>query len=468
MKLRDRLTIRARITLGSLLIALVILAVALAGARAEVSSIFRESNTSLALSDLNAYSAEIIKNPRGLIDDSGMGILISVQDPLGRVELDTLPRAITEGVEHRPSASETFTWQADGTTYVVVSRLVKTSIGTWTLRAARSEAASELALQRLDLVFLLGALFLLGAFGIASWLLAAAALRPVVHLRRKAEGLSVDSLETLPVGATHDEVSELAETLNSFIERVRASTSREKQVVSDAAHELRTPLSALKIQLELAHEEFHDAKALAGQVIAAEESVARLSALATNLLELSRLETRQIMRSSSFEQLVTELMGSIDRARMIGLVKNAEISFTVDLVRADQKFCIGSQDFARLLDNLLANAVAAVSDFGHVQVVLSGTGAGCVIRVSDNGPGMSEHFLPRAFDRFSRPDDSRTARTGGSGLGLALVKAIAVSCGGTVTLANGNAAVLSNRELANSGEVFDGLTITVEFPRSAG
>ena len=467
MKFRDRLTIRARITLGSLLIALVILAVALAGARAEVTSIFRESNTALALSDVNSYSAEITKNPRGLIDDSEMGILISVQNPLGRVEVDTLPRSIREGVEHRSRANETFTWQADGATYVVVSRLVETASGTWTLWAARSEAASELALQRLDLVFLLGALFLLGAFGIASWLLAAAALRPVVHLRRQAEGLSVDSLETLPVGATRDEVSELAETLNGFVERVRASTTREKQVVSDAAHELRTPLSALKIQLELAHEEFHDAEALARHVVAAEKSVARLSALATNLLELSRLETRQVVRSSSFEQLVTELMGSIDRARMIGLSKNSEISFTVDPARAGQEFGIESQDFARLLDNLLANAVSAVSDFGQVQVVLSGTDAGCVIRISDSGPGMSEQFLPRAFDRFSRPDDSRTASTGGSGLGLALVKAIAVSCGGTVTLANGNAAVQSNREAAKAGEAFAGLTVTIELPRSA-
>jgi len=305
-------------------------------------------------------------------------------------------------------------------------------------------------MQSLDIAFVIGGIVLLGAFGLASWLLAAAALGPVRRMRQRAESLGMDSTAMLPVGRAKDELSELATTLNAFLGGVRASSAREKQVVSDAAHELRTPLSALKTQLELAHDDFDDAAALAAQIIAAEKSVARLSSLATNLLDLSRLDGQPVpSRPSSAEELVTELMGSIDRARMIGLVTDAEVGFTVAPFDIAARFAISAENFARLADNLLANSVAVIPPGGSVEAEIGEDRDRLVLRITDTGPGMDEAFLPHAFDRFSRPDDSRTASTGGSGLGLALVRAIAVAANGTV-------------DLRNTGT---GLEVTVSIPK---
>ncbi|MHC5796398.1 sensor histidine kinase [Lacisediminihabitans sp. FW035] len=431
------LTIRARITIGSVLVAAVIFAIALFAAHAQVVSILSASDASLARADLDSYAAEIVADPSGLVDDSGKGLLVFVRDPNGQVKLDTLPHDIRETVERRDGRDETFTSGEDGTSFVVVGRLVETKTGEWSLWAARSTASSQLAMRSLDTAFVIGGIALLAAFGFASWLLASAALGPVRRMRQKAESLGMDSTAVLPVGRARDELSELATTLNAFLGRVRASSAREKQVVSDAAHELRTPLSALKTQLELAHDDFGDAAALGAQVIAAETSVARLSSLATNLLELSRLDSHPTpVRPSSADELVSELMGSIDRARLIGLEKGAEVGFTVSPLDARARFALSAESFARLADNLLANSLAAIAAEGSVDADLTQDAGTLVLRITDTGPGMPEGFLPHAFDRFSRPDDSRTASTGGSGLGLALVQAIATAAGGTVSLEN--------------------------------
>ncbi|MES2092553.1 MAG: HAMP domain-containing sensor histidine kinase [Actinomycetota bacterium] len=441
--MRKRFTIRARMTIGSVLVAALIFAVALAAVRGQVVSILAASDTALARADLGSYATEVVANPSGLVDDSGKGLLVFLRDPAGRVALDTLPRDIRRLVEARKTANGSFASGEDDDAYLVVGRTVKTTSGEWTLWAARSTASSERVLKSLERTFVIGGIVLLAAFGFASWVLVVAALGPVRRMRRKAESLGMDSTALLPVAHPRDELSELATTLNAFLERVRSSSAREKQVVSDAAHELRTPLSALTTQLELAHDDFDDAPALAAQVIAAERSVARLSSLASNLLELSRIDAQPApLRPSSADRLVSELMGCVDRARMIGLATEAEVGFTAFVVESEVQFAISAENFARLVDNLLANSIAAIPPGGTVDAELTQEPGRLVLRVTDSGPGMNEAFLPRAFDRFSRADDSRTASTGGNGLGLALVHALVTAANGTVELRNTGAGLL--------------------------
>jgi signal transduction histidine kinase len=278
----------------------------------------------------------------------------------------------------------------------------------------------------------------MAAFVLASWLLARAALRPVERLRRRAGELgdSVDA-DLLPVDSSGDELAQLAATLNAFLQRIRLSVDREKQMVSDAAHELRTPLAALRTQLELAHDDFDDPDALRLEVVAAEASVARLSSLAGNLLELARLEQAPDLGSITGATMAEELAEAVDRARLLAVSRNARIGFSSELP-SDGRYPLDRATFGRLLDNLLSNAVAAIAHRGSIQVELAATGDAASLTVRDDGPGVPESFLPRAFDRFSRPDDSRSSRSGGSGLGLALVKAIAVGTGGDVTMRNLN------------------------------
>jgi len=208
-------------------------------------------------------------------------------------------------------------------------------------------------------------------------------------------------------------------------------------MVSDAAHELRTPLAALTTQLELAHGDAGDADALATHLRGAEASVERLSSLATNLLELNRLEADAgHVGQAHTSELVTELMGGIDRARMLALPRSTQIGFELEVGDGELGYGMDPQAFGRVADNLLANAVAAVGAGGSVDAELSQDAAGITLAIVDDGPGMPESFLAQAFERFSRPDRGRTTAAGGSGLGLALVHALVTAAGGTVALRN--------------------------------
>jgi two-component system OmpR family sensor kinase len=440
----SRFSIRTRITVGSVFVATVIFVIALMAVRTQVTTILSNADSTLAKGDLTSFINELLKKPASTLDDPGTGVLLYVRGSDGAVHVDTMPHSIHEQLTHRTGANEQFTASMNGSEFVVVGRVVRTPDGDWSLWAARSEASSHLVLQVLDVTLVVGSIVLLAAFGLASWLLASAALRPVEQMRRRAEALGDDPRDGgLPVGPARDEIAQLATTLNALLDRIRRSAEREKQMVSDAAHELRSPLAVLRTQLELAHDKFGDADALGTQIIAAEASVDRLSSLATNLLELSRLESEGARsKPSSFEQLVTELMASVDRARMLGLSRAVEVGFTVESRDDLARFALGTDGFSRLLDNLLTNSISAVGGGGAVFVAFLQTANEFILTVRDDGPGMPESFIAQAFDRFSRPDDSRTSSTGGSGLGLALVAAIARDAYGRVELANAKPGLL--------------------------
>jgi signal transduction histidine kinase len=431
----NRLSIRTRITLGSIAVAALLLLVALFVVRGQVAIILSAADTTLAQSDLAPFQQDIRANPRESVDDPGTGVLAYVRDPSGTVQVNTLPHDVVSVVGHRPATDEQFTFTDDeDRTFLIVGKVVNTSAGTWALWSARSTSSSELALQGLDRVLLVGGLVLLAGFGVASWLLATVALRPVAAMRRQAEKMTADG--QLPVPPTRDELSDLATTLNRFLAQVQASSVREKQMVSDAAHELRTPLAALRTQLELAHRDEGDAPTLARHLRAAETSVDRLSSLAANLLELSRLEAHDSPAASDAASLIDEFASSVDRARTLAVSTGIAVDFTVSVEDEAALYAIDSQAFGRLADNLFSNALNAVPAEGAITSTLMQSDGDLTLIVADDGPGMPDDFMLVAFDRFTRPDASRTTTTGGSGLGLALVQALAHEAGGTAFLEN--------------------------------
>jgi signal transduction histidine kinase len=200
-------------------------------------------------------------------------------------------------------------------------------------------------------------------------------------------------------------------------------------------------------QLELAHLASGDAPALEAEISAAQKSVARLSALATGLLELSQLESGAPDGESSWSELGAELAASVDRARMVAVAKDVTIDFDVSGEPTSARYRIAVENFGRLINNLTSNAINAMPNGGAVRIALRHSTSELLLTVVDTGPGMPEDFLPVAFDRFSRPDRARAANNGGSGLGLAIVQAIVNAAGGSVTLTNA-----------------DGFTVTVALP----
>jgi signal transduction histidine kinase len=134
--------------------------------------------------------------------------------------------------------------------------------------------------------------------------------------------------------------------------------------------------------------------------------------------------------------LTTEMLAGIDRARLLGQAKQVDVAFDVTTASDPTLYPIDAQSLGRIIDNLLSNAITAVEEGGAITATLTSGVDGLVLAVVDDGPGVPADFVPHAFERFTRADESRTAATGGSGLGLALVRMIAESAGGDAMLAN--------------------------------
>jgi signal transduction histidine kinase len=273
-------------------------------------------------------------------------------------------------------------------------------------------------------------------FGAASWFIGTAALNPVNRLRRSASDLAArPDGELLPVGPADDEIAQLARTLNELIGELRASADRERQIVSDASHELRTPLAILQTKLELAQSQARTLTQMRADVASAQQTLQRLSTLATSLLELSRIDAQSARGSATVDELATELSDAADRGRLRVRAGEVVIDFTSDLAPSVRTVAVSAYDFGRICDNLVNNALTARPESGRIELAMHNRVDGVLLTVDDEAGGMDEAFVPHAFDRFAR-DTERASDSTGAGLGLAIVSAIVSVAGGRVDLVN--------------------------------
>jgi two-component system, OmpR family, sensor kinase len=432
-----RLSIRWRITIGSVLVAAILLTGAAFVFRGQIQQVQINSDKKLLYGASTPYIAQILNHPTQIDKPAGEEH-VAVVNPAGKIVTSNLPDTLSDRLgtlRVLNSGSHFLTFSQ--VHYLVTVETVATPDGEWRILGTRNEAATEAVLANLTNILVIGAGVLLIGFGLASWLLTTAALRPVTRMRRRAETLRASgSPEPLPVGPANDELAELANTLNDFIASVRVTAARERQMVSDASHELRTPIAVLKAQLELAHLSEGDAAALRNDLTLAEDSVDRLSKLATNLLELSALEAEFEIKATDWQSLVTEFVATSDRARVLALSKKVRVEFDVEESEDDLRYRVSTTHFGQILDNLTSNAIRAAPEGGAVSVRFSQRDGQLWLVVDDSGPGMPDSFIPVAFDRFSRPDEQRGGTGGGSGLGLSIVSAIVSNAGGEVSLAN--------------------------------
>jgi signal transduction histidine kinase len=291
--------------------------------------------------------------------------------------------------------------------------------------AAQSLADRDSAVANLRNELVTSFPIVLVAAALGAYLLAAAALRPVERMRARAAGISAtDAHARLPVPPARDEIHHLGTTFNELLQRLQDALERERQFVSDAGHELRTPLGLLTTELELALRRPRSNPELIAAIRSALDETTRLSRLARDLLTVA--DTGSATEPPTID-LRTELQAISERYRH-SLGDQLDIDCP-----ADQYIRVGRDDLDRIISNLVDNA----SQHGappitiHAQSVSSD---GVEIRVGDHGPGFPSNFLPHAFDRFSRADTART--TGGTGLGLAIVKTLTERNQGTVTAQN--------------------------------
>jgi two-component system OmpR family sensor kinase len=293
---------------------------------------------------------------------------------------------------------------------------------------ARSLESREETLTHIYREFLVfGPLAILLA-SLAGYGLAAAALRPVEVLRRRADSVTAAAPSTLPVPRARDEISRLAVTLNHMLERLQLAIEHERQFVADASHELRTPVALLRTELELALRHPRSEEELKRALRSALEETERLSRLADDLLLLARArEGPMPVRKEPLE--IDPLLDTVAR-RFLARAEQAGRS-----VRAEPSHLTVNADPTRIrqaLDNLVDNALTHGE--GDVTLLARDEGTAIELHVLDRGTGFDDAFVGRAFDRFSRADEARGR--GGAGLGLSIIELIAEAHGGTAGVRN--------------------------------
>lgn len=311
--------------------------------------------------------------------------------------------------------------------YLIMAIKVRTPDGRLvTVYGASSLSDVNRALSWLNAVVFLGTPIALVIVAGITWVVVASALRPVERIRAElAEITGRDLSRRVPVPETGDEITDLAATTNHTLDRLERSAETQRRFVADASHELRSPISALRTQLEVAnaYPDETDWPATGARALAAAE---RLTGIIDELLLLARLDA-----------------GAIPDRRVVDMCRLAEeqvrrraggkIPIVVDMC-AHAPVLGSPVQLDRLLTNLLDNATRHAAHRIDLKVWVEGDHV-CV-SVTDDGDGIPPADRERVFERFTRLEDARRKEKGGSGLGLALSREICASHGGTLKVAD--------------------------------
>jgi signal transduction histidine kinase len=253
--------------------------------------------------------------------------------------------------------------------------------------------------------------------GLARWV-----SRPLHAVDRAARQLGEGTLEVrAPVGDGPPEVRRLAATFNTMAARNEALVHGHRTVIADVSHQLRTPLAALRLRLDLLAGDVDQDAAL--ELAGAQEEIARLSRLVDGLLAVARAE-------SAVPAPVPVAVNTVVAERVAAwepVAAERQVSLSGRCEPGLEAF-LGPDDLEQVLDNLIANALDAAREGGQVRLDGSRAGDSVRLSVADNGPGMSAAARAAAFRRFGNPE----AR--GSGLGLAIVHRLVTANGGTAGL----------------------------------
>lgn len=426
---RTRLaSVRVRITAAAVLVVGVAL---VAGSIALVVAL-RRSLTDDIRTSLELRAADVVSvleegtPPRGLAVEDAEDAFLQVVDAEGRVVASS-PNLAGHGRVTDVGGGEEARVEGvpiDDDEFLVVGVAADSGGGAFTVLAGRTLEVVEESTGFVTRVLFLGVPVLLLVVGGTAWWLAGRALAPVEAIRAEVDDISAAELHRrVSEPATRDELARLAATMNQMLDRLERAQSRQRRFVSDASHELRSPVTTIRQHAEvaLAHPDRANVQELAGVVL---EEDLRLAQLVDDLLFLARADERRLAvdgRPVDLDDLVFE---EADRVR-------ATTDLRVDTSAVSAQRVSGDPDhLRRLLRNLVDNAARHART--TVGLALGVAHGAAVLRVDDDGQGVPEGERERIFERFVRLDEARARRTGGSGLGLAIVAEITRAHEGSV------------------------------------
>lgn len=328
--------------------------------------------------------------------------------------------------------------RARGTTYRVLSVQTRSLvIQVAQDLAVRQRMAGALALRTIGPIALMAPLLMLMV-----WWVVSRSLAPVARVRQQVAAREANALSPVSEEGLPDEVRPLVHELNLLFDRVRHAFDAQKHFVADAAHELRSPLTALKLQVQgLQRAPDEATRELAVARLAA--GIDRAARLVEQMLALARHEASVAAGTPPVPVNLRE----VARLAVSDAIANAQarridlgINVDIDMAHADagtQAAVVPGQPEAlrMLLRNLLDNAVKYTPEGGRVDIGIAREADGTLqLSVDDSGPGLPEAERERVLDRFYRSGDAGAQKVTGSGLGLAIVKSIADLHGATVSL----------------------------------
>jgi len=241
---------------------------------------------------------------------------------------------------------------------------------------------------------------------------------------------------------------ELADRLNARLDALTGTGKEQQQFIADVSHELRTPLTVLRGTLEVALEDDRSAEEYREAIGNALLEIRHLARISQNILFLARGESGRVTLSFSNQDLARFVSDVVHE--LLPAAADHEMELSVEVPEAPVIAFVDPGRMQQVLHNLLENSMRYTPAGGSVRVRLRTTSDEAAIEVSDTGVGIPEADLPFVFERFFRSDRARRAYTGGSGLGLSIVRWIVEAHKGTVEIAS---------------EVDKGTTVTVRLPR---
>jgi signal transduction histidine kinase len=311
-------------------------------------------------------------------------------------------------------------------TVFIGTQEVSTPDGTFTIAVASPLDGVRRAVDTVERYLILGIVVIVGLVGAAVWFIVRRALRPVEEMCSEVEEITHGTLHRrVPVPATHDEIAHLAATMNEMLDRLEGAAARQREFVSDASHELRSPLTAMRTSLEVTRlgDAPVDWDAVRTDLL---DGNHRMEALVDGLLELARADDASAALQIGPVEIAEVVADEVARPRRIP-VRLGVVDDVVVRGRADQ--------LGRVVRNLIDNAERYAR--ARVEVSLNADGNDVVLAVDDDGPGIHEADRLRVFERFTRLGEDRSRDDGGAGLGLAIVKSIVDRTGGTVAIVDG-------------------------------
>lgn len=371
--------------------------------------------------------------PGGLALDDQDGSLIQVLDTSGTIvaassNFSGRPRLAAL----RPDESRTLEHVPFGAPdpYLVVAR--GTADRQFVVLVARSLESVREGTSALSGLLLAGIPILLVLVAVTTWIVAGRALSPVESIRREVSSISGTELSRrVPQPHGDDEVARLAQTMNAMLDRLQISRDRQRRFVSDASHELRSPVATIRHALEvaLAHPDRTTVEALASNLLAED---LRLERLVADLLLLAQADEDVVSRTARPVDVDDLMLAEATRLRQRGIVRVDTSSLSAGRVAGDPA------QLARLVRNLADNAERHAKSV--VSLALAARSGQLTLTVADDGDGIAEADQVRIFERFTRLDGARARDSGGAGLGLAIVAAVARAHGGSVLLEPGPSA----------------------------